>query len=653
MATPDLHDTFKGSELRKALDCIERHRANLEHEGIQVPGICVAGSQSAGKSSVLESISGIRFPSGDTMCTRCPCVVSLEQDDSVEEPTAVLATDPSYAMDRVECSLPDVGQHIKRLTDILAPDGQLTRKPMYMKITKKECPTLTLTDLPGITCFSNFQENIEDETVGLTEDYMKNPATIMLVVIPGSEDFNNPKALRLAKDNDPGGARTIGVVTKVDGLPAGTDILEKIRMERVGDVRVEQGFIAVRNRLKEETDLSPEAVWEKERLLFTTHPTLSQLSPSQWGIGTLTQKIVDIQTKLVGNFTFSIKATLRQKIATAKAELDGLEMTYVTDDERRERFMSIILQLTGNVEDSVQGRHYSFDNNDPSLHISARSCELSEAFPRDVENELPAFLEDGFRPDLEARIKETRGVDLDNFMSGHVFKGFISTAFASPLANHSEKLKHDVHDLVYDVIGKLAKELCVGFPKLQGCILEVAQTILNERMIAVAGKLRDYLNAEQRRVFTQNHYYMDTLSKFKRALDVRGMPHEECARRRAEVSADLDFSYAFIDKAKAEFMSGTSNQQQGTREMQVSLHVYAKVVKKRVFDIVPMYVHDTLIEGVSAELAKKIMSRSASEPGFLGHAMSQDPEILRTRERKTHALKSLQAALADFMELRC
>jgi hypothetical protein len=33
--------------------------------------------------------------------------------------------------------------------------------------------------------------------------------------------------------------------------------------------------------------------------------------------------------------------------------------------------------------------------------------------------------------------------------------------------------------------------------------------------------------------------------------------------------------------------------------------------------------------------------------------MSQDPEILRTRERKTHALKSLQAALADFMELRC
>jgi len=48
----------------------------------------------------------------------------------------------------------------------------------------------------------------------------------------------------------PDGVRTIGVVTKVDDLPPNSDILEKIRMERDGDVHLEQGFIAVRNRTK-------------------------------------------------------------------------------------------------------------------------------------------------------------------------------------------------------------------------------------------------------------------------------------------------------------------------------------------------------------------------------------------------------------------
>ena len=71
-----------------------------------MPGICVAGAQSAGKSSVLESISGIAFPRAENMCTRCPAVVSLERDDSAKEPLCVLATDASYETRRVECTHP-------------------------------------------------------------------------------------------------------------------------------------------------------------------------------------------------------------------------------------------------------------------------------------------------------------------------------------------------------------------------------------------------------------------------------------------------------------------------------------------------------------------------------------------------------------------
>ena len=667
MGAPDLHDTFKNSDLRKALDCIERHRANLEHEGIQVPGICVAGSQSAGKSSVLESISGIAFPRGDTMCTRCPSVLSLECDDSVDEPKVVLATDPSYEDNRMECSIPEVGTHIKALTDILTPNGMVSRKPIYIKVTMRDCPTLTLTDLPGITCNSKFQENIEEETVALTAEYMSNKATIMLVVIPGSEDFNNPKALRLAKNYDPDGVRTIGVVTKVDGLLPDSDILEKMNMSRDGDVRVEQGFIAVRNRLKEETELSAESVREKERQLFTNDAKLSQLSPSQWGIGTLTQKIVDLQTDLVGNFTPEIKATLRKKIAMAQKELNGLEQAYVTDEERSGKFSSLIYQLTGNFEDSVCGRYFSFDgeDNDPSMNLSARSCELFEKFAANVEKQLPKFLEDPFKQQLDAIIKETRGVDLENFMSGSVFKGLVSKAFTSPLASHSESLKHEVHNLVHNLFSTLAEKLCVDFPKMHGYILEVVETILDEQMNCVSSALNILLKAERNHVYTQNHYYMDTITKFRRILDLT-RTHETVIQSGMH-SGQLDhldeldlsgmeaegISPDFISSSSQELASGASNHNQGIREMQVSLHVYSKVVRKRVFDVIPMVIRDALIANVGAELAMKLISRSTSDPDFLNHAMSQDPETMRARERKILALNSMKRALDDFMKLRC
>ena len=87
--------------------------------------------------------------------------------------------------------------------------------------------------------------------------------------------------------------------------------------------------------------------------------------------------------------------------------------------------------------------------------------------------------------------------------------------------------------------------------------------------------------------------------------------------------------------------------------MQVSLHVYYKVVRKRVFDVIPMVIHDALIANVGAELAMKLISRSTSDPDFLNHAMSQDPETMRARERKILALNSMKRALDDFMKLRC
>ena len=59
------------ANVRPILDAIDKVRPYLAEEKIELPAIVVVGDQSSGKSSVLESISGIALPRGTNIVTRC------------------------------------------------------------------------------------------------------------------------------------------------------------------------------------------------------------------------------------------------------------------------------------------------------------------------------------------------------------------------------------------------------------------------------------------------------------------------------------------------------------------------------------------------------------------------------------------------------
>jgi GTP-binding protein EngB required for normal cell division len=69
---------FERMGIGEKLALIELIRDDLHAEGIECPGIVVIGSQSAGKSSVLESLTGIQFPRATNTCTRVPAIVQLQ-----------------------------------------------------------------------------------------------------------------------------------------------------------------------------------------------------------------------------------------------------------------------------------------------------------------------------------------------------------------------------------------------------------------------------------------------------------------------------------------------------------------------------------------------------------------------------------------------
>ena len=52
---------------------------------------------------------------------------------------------------------------------------------------------------------------------------MKEPRSVILAVVSAKNDFANQIILKLARDADPSGKRTLGVITKPDTLVPGSE----------------------------------------------------------------------------------------------------------------------------------------------------------------------------------------------------------------------------------------------------------------------------------------------------------------------------------------------------------------------------------------------------------------------------------------------
>lgn len=66
-------------------------------------------------------------------------------------------------------------------------------------------------------------QDIEKVTTEMAKRYCSEDRTIILAVIPANADMATSQGLDLARKWDPEGARTLGVITKIDIMDRGTD----------------------------------------------------------------------------------------------------------------------------------------------------------------------------------------------------------------------------------------------------------------------------------------------------------------------------------------------------------------------------------------------------------------------------------------------
>lgn len=134
-----------------------------------------------------------------------------------------------HTKNKIFSDFDDIRKEIENETDRMAGTNKgICPEPINLKIYSTRVVNLTLVDLPGLTKVpvGDQPEDIEAQIKELIIKHIENPNSIILAVTAANTDLATSESLKMAKEVDPDGRRTLAVVTKLDLMDAGTDAID-------------------------------------------------------------------------------------------------------------------------------------------------------------------------------------------------------------------------------------------------------------------------------------------------------------------------------------------------------------------------------------------------------------------------------------------
>ena len=244
--------------------------ANLRSRGIgehiNLPQLVVCGDQSAGKSSVLEGITGLPFPRQDGICTRFATEIMLMHTEGPIHMQAEII--PSQS--RTESAKDELAAYKRTITDfrelpmVITEAGTMmgvrgfgdsdvgttfAQDVLRVKVMGQIGLHLTVVDLPGLIAVVNEQQTEDDVQAvhSLVDSYVENSRTIILAVVQANNDIANQGIIQKSKKHDRRGERTIGIITKPDLLNTGTEGRIAALARNQDTTRLKLGFFLLKN----------------------------------------------------------------------------------------------------------------------------------------------------------------------------------------------------------------------------------------------------------------------------------------------------------------------------------------------------------------------------------------------------------------------
>ncbi|CAG8628206.1 8916_t:CDS:10 [Acaulospora morrowiae] len=470
---------------------------------VDLPQIIVVGSQSSGKSSVLENIVQRDFlPRGNGIVTRRPLVLQLVNVHDSEDEKAEEFGEFLHAANRKFVDFSEIRREIENETARVAGQNKgISRSPIHLKIYSPNVLNLTLVDLPGLTKIpvGDQPTDIEKQTRSLILDYITKPNSIILAVSPANVDLVNSESLKLAKQVDPEGKRTIGVLTKLDLMDAGTNALE-ILTGRVLPLKL--GFIGVVNRSQQDiVGNKPMSEALKAETDFFRHHLAYRSIASRCGTPFLAKTLNNILMNHIRERLPDMKARINSLISQTQQEL--LSYGDPTLDGKSSRGALILRLLTKFSNDFIS----SIDGT--MIDISTKELCGGARIYYIFNNVYGAALE-SISPcsnlsvqDIRTAIRNSTGPRPSLFVPEIAFDLLVK-----PQIRLLESPSLRCVELVYEELMKIchncgSQELG-RYPRLHAKLLEVVSDLLRERLTPTSTYVESLISI-QRAYINTNH----------------------------------------------------------------------------------------------------------------------------------------------------
>uniref|UniRef100_A0A673J544 dynamin GTPase n=1 Tax=Sinocyclocheilus rhinocerous TaxID=307959 RepID=A0A673J544_9TELE len=304
---------------------------------LDLPQIAVVGGQSAGKSSVLENFVGRDFlPRGSGIVTRRPLILQLVNNKA--EYAEFL-----HCKGRKFVDFDEVRQEIEAETDrITGSNKGISPIPINLRVYSPHVLNLTLIDLPGMTkvAVGDQPPDIEHQIRDMLMQFVTRESCLILAVTPANTDLANSDALKLSKEVDPQGLRTIGVITKLDLMDEGTDARD-IMENKLLPLR--RGYIGVVNRSQKDIDGRKDirAALAAERKFFLSHPSYRHMA-ERMGTPHLQKTLNQQLTNHIRDTLPGLRSKLQSQLLSLEKEVEEYKNFRPDDPTRKTKALILI-----------------------------------------------------------------------------------------------------------------------------------------------------------------------------------------------------------------------------------------------------------------------------------------------------------------------
>ncbi|XP_034635873.1 dynamin-1-like protein isoform X4 [Trachemys scripta elegans] len=682
---------------------------------IQLPQIVVVGTQSSGKSSVLESLVGRDLlPRGTGIITRRPLILQLvhvspedRRKTSGDENDPATWKNPRHLTKGIDAEewgkflhtknklytdFDEIRQEIENETERISGNNKgISPEPIHLKIFSPNVVNLTLVDLPGMTKVpvGDQPKDIELQIRELILRFISNPNSIILAVTAANTDMATSEALKIAREVDPDGRRTLAVITKLDLMDAGTDAMD-VLMGRV--IPVKLGIIGIVNRSQLDINNKKnvaDSIRDEYAFLQKKYPSLANRNGTKYLARTL--------NRLLMHHIRDCLPELKTRINVLAAQYQSLLNSYGEPvEDKSATLLQLITKFATEYCNTIEGTAKYIETSE--LCGGARICYIfHETFGRTLESVDPLG---GLNTiDILTAIRNATGPRPALFVPEVSFELLVKRQIKrleEPSLRCVELVHEEMQRIIQHCSNYSTQEL-LRFPKLHDAIVEVVTSLLRKRLPVTNEMVHNLVAIELAYINTKHPDFADACGLINNNIEEQrrnrlarelpsAMPRDKAAPGVGDVTQEPGTGNwrGMLKPSKAEELlmeekskpltvlpaspqKGhavnlldvpvpvarrlSSREQRDCEVIERLIKSYFLIVRKNIQDSVPKAVMHFLVNHVKDTLQSELVGQLYKSL-LLDDLLTESEDMAQRRKEAADMLKALQRASQIIAEIR-